>query len=451
MRGVKKWDDEENGDRREERERMRQLGILTRLDREESPEEDMLAAAQFANVVELSDEQQQAYEHVVAWFEQCRRRNPEARGPCLLTMGGYAGVGKTTLLGIIAVELCRRHRVAFCTLTGKASTILERSLRAQGVMPEYCGTIHRMMYEPNVDEDTGAVTGWEKAPALDYDLIVIDEASMLSSSLLSDMLTYGIPILAVGDHGQLPPVGEDVGIMSRPHIRLETVRRQALDNPIIALASIVREGGDWLGFLRACGDVRLKRISPMDITMVVMDAFVGFQDRPFSEDPLVLCGTNRTRALLNRAARSNLTRKDLVVEGERIICLKNAYLSGMLLANGFRGKVTGFGYSGNPAFVSIKAVFPDENLELRDGLACKKQFGADHTFKTFTEVSPTYRRWSEVGLLIDYGYALTVHKAQGSQADNAILVVERFGDPTMFRRWLYTACTRASRTLTVAV
>lgn len=425
----------------------RVLGRLVQLTNEETPDEDKVGQAQFRNI-SLSDEQNAAYKTIKAWVDEHKRKK-HSFAP-LLTLGGLAGVGKTSLLGIVAADLCRELRIAFCTLTGKASGVLLRSLKANGVTPAYCGTIHRMMYVPEVDESTGAIIAWGKATNLPYDLVVVDEASMLPSSMLTDMRQCGVPVLAVGDHGQLPPVGEDSGVMAEPILRLERIHRQAMDNPILALAHLVRQGGDWRSFVKNSGDSRVRGVSAMDITELVMDSFKGFQDRSFADDPLVLCGTNRTRAMLNRAARAEINSPGLV-DGDRVICLKNAYLTGMLLANGFRGKVTKISHSPNPMQINANILFPDESLQLQQGQLCKTQFGADKTFRTFTEVSSGYRSWHEVGLLIDWGFAITCHKSQGSQAAKVIVLVERFGTPDEFKRWMYTAITRSTEQLTLAL
>jgi exodeoxyribonuclease-5 len=428
----------------------RKMGILTRM--EISAENDDEKSAQFSSALTLSDEQASATDDILEWFKRIYADNQQVHVRPVFALGGYAGTGKTTLLGFLAAMLCKQYRVAFCTITGKAASVLQRSLRANGVRPEYCGTIHRMMYVPDVDEDTGEVKGWLKAPDLPYDLVVVDEASMLPAEILSDMKAFSVPILAVGDHGQLPPVGEDVSLMQNPDARLEVVRRQALDNPIIALSVIIREGGDWRGFVKSCGDPRVSRIDRDEVNMLVMERFTDFAERSLLDDPLILCGTNRTRAGLNKAARFALKTTDLLIPGDRVICLKNAYFDQMMLANGFRGRVTGLGHSSHPLQMKAHVEFPDEGLELRYGVMCKAQFARDKTFRSFKEVNEHNRSWNEVGMLFDYGYALTVHKAQGSQADEAILVVERFmGDEGDFRRWLYTGATRASQRLTLVM
>ena len=57
-----------------------------------------------------------------------------------------------------------------------------------------------------------------------------------------DLLSFGLPVLFVGDHGQLEPIGTSAGLMADPHVRLETIHRQARGNPILRLATALREG-----------------------------------------------------------------------------------------------------------------------------------------------------------------------------------------------------------------
>jgi exodeoxyribonuclease V len=439
------WDDDDENEARAAR-----LGTLLRVEASPQAADD----TQFSNAIELSEEQDRAAKLFYTWLDAVIGFPERVKNQPVFTTGGYAGTGKTTLLGFIAAQITRRYRVAFCTFTGKAAAVLARSLRANGVRPEYCGTIHRMMYIPVVDEETGVISGWAKAPELDYDLIVVDEASMLSAEILVDMKSYGIPIFAVGDHGQLPPVGEDVGIMQNLNARLDTVRRQALDNPIVALSVAVRRGLPWRDFIKYSDDPRLQYVPYEDINALIMSRFTAkdFVERSPVDDPLLLCGTNKTRAALNKAARFSLKTEETLVVGDRIMCLKNAYLGGdMMLANGFRGRVKGFGYSPNPLQLKVHADFPDEGLELRDGVMAKAQFGADKTFRSYKEINEHITSWNEAGMLFDYGNALTVHKAQASQSDEVIGVIERFqGSEEEFRRWLYTLFTRAVKKLSAS-
>jgi exodeoxyribonuclease V len=394
-------------------------------------------------VIDPTDEQQRAIEKVKGWLE----RVADHEDGLVFVLGGYAGTGKTAVTGILAKDMVRERRVAFAAPTGMAAAVLRRSLAARGVFPDYCGTIHRLLYRPLQDEATGHVIGWEKKDRLEYDNLVIDEASMLSSEVLDDLVSYRLPILAVGDHGQLPPVGEDVNLMARPNARLEEVHRQALDNPVVAFSVAVRQGADWRAIVRASTDPRLAHVDSFDSTALVMDRFKGFQNRPPTDDPLVICGMNKSRKMLNAAARAGLG-PDLVV-GDRVTCLRNQYLSDKLLANGFRGVVRKLGTTRNAHQTVADVNFPDESLDLVDGRLCRQQFGAEKTISKFTEVDGC-RSWEEAGLLFDYGNALTCHRAQGQQRRSVIVLVEDFASTAEeFRRWLYTAASRAVYDLTV--
>src|SRR5207247_836760 len=120
---------------------------------------------------------------------------------------------------------------------------------------------------------------------------------------------------------------------------------------------------------------RLQGVPLAEIPSLVRSRFRGFQDRGMTEDPLVICGTNVTRSMLNQCARMSLGTKEVVVPGERVVCLRNAYINRMLLANGFRGKVERLGYSANPLQVKADLVFPDESLGLSEGVLSRTQFG----------------------------------------------------------------------------
>lgn len=430
------------------------LGHLLLLNKNEVSADDL--STQFSSEISLSDEQAEACKAVKHWLDAPTKKPA-------LRLGGYAGTGKTTLLGYMANQVWSHLRVAYCTPTGKAAGVLKRSLNASGVRPEYCGTIHRLLYRPEFDEG-GNLVEWKVAEELPYDMVVVDEASMLSSEVRDDLLAMGVPVLAVGDHGQLPPVGEESGWMSEPDIALETVRRQALDSPVLWLANAVRSGmplSEAVAHAEAMprGMSTVTRMRPEQLARAVTRIFSGAHARPLGQDPLVLCGMNKTRASINAIAREafaigareaghDMSPNKKVYENERVMVLKNAYLSGMLLANGTRGVIEEELCSlGGGHKVKVNAVFPEENLRLMGGVLCVRQLGAERTFATWQEASSGARSWEDAGLLFDYGYASTVHKAQGSQADNALVYVERLGSAENQRRWLYTAITRCSKNL----
>lgn len=415
------------------------LGILRSL--EVSEQEESEGQRQFADV-SLSKEQVVARDAIL---KAIKSRKPKT------VLGGYAGTGKSTLLGTMALMFQHdlKLNVAYAAPTGKAAGVLRRSLAANGVRSGFCGTLHRLIYKPVVDS-LGNVTNWDRVQSLGYDLIVVDEASMVTGQILEDLEEYGIPIIFCGDHGQLPPVGEEINLMAEPDVRLETVRRQALENPIVALGFLIRAGGDWKKFVENCQSPEVQRIPSHDYMEYVLGLFDGFQNRPMSQDPMLVCPTNRQRNDLNRAVRMGIKSDQALSLGERVICLKNAYLDSGMMANGFRGRVTKIGYSRNQNHVCGDVLFADEGLALEQGYMNRHQFGLDQTFKTIDSVPGSPSAWDQVGLLFDYGYALTGHKAQGSQVEHAVVFAQRGGmKEDDWRRWLYTSAMRATKQLTL--
>ena len=92
--------------------------------------------------------------------------------------------------------------------------------------------------------------------------------------------------------------------------------------------------------------------------------------------------------------------------------------------------------------------FPDDGFRIK-GPVNTHQFNNERTFDDLTKIPGSPGTWSNVGLLFDYGYAMTCHKAQGSSYENVVVCVEYIRDEDMRRRWLYTAATRAIENLTV--
>lgn len=417
------------------------LGIIRPLTGE-AADSDAAGQRQFANMT-LSEEQQDAENGIVVRVKE--------KAP-VTTLAGYGGTGKSMLLGVMAAIFENMGlRVAYAAPTGKAAGVLRRSLGANGITPLFCGTCHRLIYKPTFDE-VGNVTGYSKADRVLYDLIVVDEASMVNGAMAADLMSFKVPLLFVGDHGQLPPVGEEVGLMATPDFRLEEVRRQALQNPIIALSFLIRAGGDWKKFVKLSetksDDIgRIESWSYMDY---VLEKFDGFQHRPMAEDPLLIARTNAQRTELNAAVRVGLGSTETLVVGERVIALKNAYLTGALLANGFRGQVSQLNYARNVHQVSANITFADEGIALDGATMNRYQFGRPATFKDLAEIKGDPQMWDQVGLLFDYGYALTCHKAQGSQAEHVIVKMDRGPmDDNEWKRWAYTAVTRAQKKLTL--
>lgn len=426
--------------------------------------------------VELSDlsvDQREVYEAVLAW------QAGSGGSHRVLTLGGVAGSGKSTLVGVLARAFEeRRMTVAYAALTGRASSILGRKLAAAGASvtgkvrpdakqkaagagssvqlelfdsalkarggPAFCGTLHRLLYRAVVN-DREELLGWRKRVALDrqYDLLVIDEASMISREVLEDLTVHGVPVLAVGDHGQLPPVGSSGSVVDDPELRLEKIHRQAAGNPIIALSDVIRRTG-VLRTKLADGKQVIFGDRKKDLRRFLRGA--GGLSRG------IVCWRNETRVWLNGVTREEAGFEGEPKKNEVLICLRNA----PPVFNGMRGLLTSDSVvpDATPWIVSAEIAFPEENLPSAPMVLCASQFNRPELFREVEELRGLgipVRSMSEAGMLFDFGYALTCHKAQGSEFDTGVVYLDRRQDPTSedWRRWCYTAVTRAKRRLIV--
>lgn len=492
-------------------------------------------------VNDLSPDQREAYNSIMSWVG-----DREVGEGGLLSLGGYAGTGKSTLVSLVA------HQVklpAFCAYTGKATSVLRRKLAAAGTatigtqprkdgLPSsdqrpYCGTIHSLIYrpcecrEPKVVEvkkpcpEKGCVTElqwagvdtvvcaaghtadlsakkfealkpkkhfvyaekdaegncklchgkeWLRREILDrhYGLIIVDEASMVDDMMLRDLREYGVPILAVGDHGQLPPVGGSGSLMRNPNLRLEKIHRQAEGNPIIALSKIIRETGRIPESMDGGAAVSFGRLR--FIEQLIEERYGNASPERLLEMGLAVY-TNRRRVGLNVAVRRALgtarNGRELPRKGEHVICLRNMKAEGGRppVANGMRG-VLGtdaefkqhVNYSGEKLGVSETQLtgtiaFPEDEIQANRYDMLAAQFGREKTFSSSEELEREtgLHSFSMAGALFDYGFAMTVHKMQGSAVDDLVVCAERPGpvDDESWKRWCYTAATRASKKLTV--
>jgi exodeoxyribonuclease-5 len=404
---------------------------------------------------DLSPDQKEVYTAICDWV--C---NAASKNKPILTVGGLAGTGKTSVLSVFAAET--ELLVAYVAFTGRAASVLGRKLKACGVAttattstekePQHlplCTTIHGLLYKPVIDKETEELRGFEKRSKLDrpYDLVVVDEASQLSDEMLADLKVHGVPILAVGDHGQLPPVMSSGSCVANPDLRLEKIHRQAAGNPILRLAHRLRETGE----LRD-EDFDGER------TIITRRGRVGDVFQQADLDKLatgILCWTNKTRIMLNGFARISLDRQGAPREGEIVIALKNK----PPVYNGMRGVLVKDAVeppedSKRPWELTASIEFPDEGLRATSHVLCAPQFNRERVFGDVEELRARgidVRSMSMAGEFYDFGYALTVHRSQGSGFKHAIVFLDRPVDPESeeWRRWAYTAVTRASERLTI--
>ena len=361
-----------------------------------------------------SPQQDAALKAVSAWLKH--------GGPQVFRLFGYAGTGKTTLAKQIAEDA--DGEVAFGAFTGKAALVL----RAKGCRG--ASTIHSMIYRTAGDEEDEAPSFVlnRKAAANDADVIIIDECSMVDEELGRDLLSFGKPVLVLGDSAQLPPVkGGGFFTDAEPDVMLTEVHRQAADNPIIRLSMTVREGGRL-----PLGTYGASRVIPkreIDATAVM-------------QADQVLVGTNRTRRAYNGRMRTLLGHAgERPQPKEKLVCLRNDKKKGLL--NGGTWIVETV-HADRGAKIAL-SVRPEEGgLKKPVRVAVLPAFFEGRE----EELPPAAKRDSDQ---FDYGYALTVHKAQGSQWDEVVLFDESFAFREHAARWLYTGLTRAAERITVVV
>lgn len=366
--------------------------------------------------ISWSPQQTEALSKVKAWLE-------DKKSPQIFRLFGYAGTGKTTLAKQFIGE---KGEVMFAAFTGKAAQVL----RNKGCVG--ATTIHSLIYTAHRDPITGIVTfrrNYDSA-LCNAKLLIVDEVSMVGEEIAKDLLSFGKPILVLGDPAQLPPVkGTGFFINEKPDFLLTEVHRQAAENPIIRLSMDVREGKELTYHKTETGGVTLATRSGMKVSEV--NALAAEADQ-------ILCGLNRTRTNLNNLIRQHLGRKDQFPEvGDRLVCLRNDYPKGLF--NGSLWETIKVTRSNDRVDMHIKALDTDGvfvDVSVLNEFFLGKEQGIDWRRLRGTQQ-------------FTYGYALTVHKAQGSQWDNVLLFDESFIFGEDEAKHLYTGVTRAAINLTV--
>ncbi|MEO1042852.1 MAG: AAA family ATPase [Pseudomonadota bacterium] len=335
---------------------------------------------------------------------------------------GFAGTGKTTLAKEIAQAV--DGDVVFGAFTGKAAHVL----RQKGC--EGAQTIHSLIYRPAVaeDEDPGEspmFTIRRDAPAGEAALIIIDECSMVDEELGRDLLSFGAPVLVLGDPAQLPPVkGGGYFTEAEPDVMLTEVHRQAEESAIVRLSMQIREGevpafGEY-------GDAQVIRKQDVDPDAVL-------------EADQVLVGTNRTRRRYNERLRQRLGYDGIEpCVGERLVCLRNNKSKGLLNGSMWDVKQR----AGKRRGMLRMDLSPEDG-----GRTARVSVLPEFFTGEAADIPWPKKRNSDE---FDFGYALTVHKAQGSQWDDVMLFDESFAFREHKMAWLYTGVTRAAQRLTIA-
>jgi len=350
-----------------------------------------------------------------AWLKAARGR------PSIFRLFGYAGTGKTTLAKHLAESI--DGKVLFAAFTGKAACVM-RSKGCQGAT-----TIHSLIYKArDSGQEPPTFELWDEAPASKAKLIIIDECSMVDAELARDLMSFGVPLLVLGDPAQLPPIqGGGFFTGTEPDAMLTEVHRQAQDDPIVRLSMMIRAGNTLReGRYGESAVVRREAVDPA---------------RVIAADQ-ILVGRNATRRAYNARLRQRRGFADpLPITGDKLVCLRNNRRKGL-----FNGGLWVVSECPKRRRQILRMrLRPDEEI---GGRMTKVSVRPECFTGTIEQLDwPARKAYDE----FDFGYVLTVHKAQGSQWDDVVLFDESRAFPESRDRWLYTGVSRAAKRLTLVV
>lgn len=387
----------------------------------------------------LTDKQEQALKIAVERYRM---------GEKFTVISGYAGSGKSTVVRFIvqALEVDPEQDVAYCAFTGKAAKVL-----AQKGCPNAV-TAHKLLYEARPKSD-GTFFFLPKI-SLEQRIIIVDEVSMLPAPMWNLLLSHDVYILACGDPGQLPPINpdDDNHVLDHPHVFLDEIMRQAQESEIIRLSMHIREGKPLSTFQASNQQVMI--VSPSQVTTGMYE----WADQ-------ILCATNARRNAINKTMRELKGFGPEPQEGDKIISLRNHWddfsNNGNPLTNGSIGYLHNYstGMIWLPPHINKPCVkvlytgmtaedgdeFPMLTMDYQALATGEKALTAKQEFQMNQS-----KRCPDAPYEFVYGYAITTHKAQGSEWDKVLLVEENFPfGIEEHKRWLYTGVTRASQKIVV--
>ena len=390
-------------------------------------------------MIELTNEQIAAVYKMENWWN--------LRTKQVFEISGGAGSGKTTLVNymIDRLGLNPKKDVLFLCYCGKGASVMQRNgLPAQTIhsaIYNYVKTVERDSKGRailNKDTTVKRVKEFELKDELDGDikLIVIDEGSMVPKNIADDILSFGLPTIVLGDLNQLPPVFGDPYFLKDPDVILTQIMRQEANSPIIYLANEILQGRDVK--FGEYGKSSVIRKQDFSIGKMV-------------KADIILTGMNHTRHMVNEYFREKILGvpdKEYPYPGEKVICRKNNWdkcIGGMYLTNGMTGEITTVypdRYTRNTLRFDFKAEFmkkPYKNLTV----------DWNRLMLPPDVVSPEIDQKRFYYNKFEYAYAITVHSSQGSQWDNIVFMDDNFGFGEDRKKFLYTAITRAAKTITI--
>ena len=408
-------------------------------------------------------------------------------------LAGRAGTGKSSIVKMAVENLAINGVVAFIAPTGKASMVM----RKKGILDAI--TMHKLIYIPkeeleqrqreaakpkfsifnsnriSINEISSRIDAGEDAQDIfagdiesrrtiaatrmpkseisfikkdkeelqGIKLIVCDEASLINDEQITDLESFEIPVLYIGDHHQLPPVKGSNSRITNPDFVLEKIHRQGGDSPIISLASDIID--DPSPRIKLDSIIRKYAKSTEIAVVSPTDIIEGFPEFYRNSDQ-ILCSTNHLRDLLNQSCRFiNGFKGNNPVVGDKLMCTRNNYEH--KLVNGLQGYVREIKKINKLQGTFVFDFDTEAGYVVKDIVASLVPFYPPETFSEAVERYHNKAR-SEIDYF-DFGYACTVHKSQGSEWDN-VLYIQSFSHPNELRQMHYTAITRAAKFITIS-
>lgn len=364
-------------------------------------------------------------------------------------IAGYAGTGKSTLVKFIIEALdVEAKKVCYAAFTGKAAQVLAKKGNKNSM------TLHRLLYD-SVPRPGGGFTRIPKK-SLDYTVVVVDEVSMAPKSMMDKLFSHNVYVICLGDPFQLPTIDkdEDNHLLDKPHVFLDEIMRQATESGIIRLTMAIRDQRPLI--YEKNDQVQIYPASALNSGML------DWADQ-------VLVATNLQRHSMNDFMRQQRGFGPEPADGDKVICLRNYWEQGNFtngdpLVNGSIGTL----HNPRPDQIRVplyaydKGVINTLTAEFVTDLG--EDFGTIDMDPRIMKGGESELEWRDkyrlnklkprIGDVVPkeftYGYAITCHKAQGSEWDKVLVLEEKFPfDKVEHARWLYTAATRAAEKLVV--
>ena len=416
---------------------------------------------------------------------------------------GYAGTGKTTMVALLVQTLAfYKRKTILLAPTGRAAKVI--SLKSTHL----AFTIHKLIYRRKSAADLSFGSGLSIAPNLHQNtLFIVDESSMIAAysmnakgefgrNVLDDLIQYvfsgkNCRLIFVGDQGQLPPVGSDFSPalndayllneysnLSLFTFELKEILRQKKKSGIIQNAAKLRVElpSDQILFQLDFND--FSRITGTELQDELEWAYGNYG----TEETMIVCRSNKRANAFNHQIRNRIFGyEESLIAGDLLMVVKNNYFwldsnSPLgFIANGeiikirkFKNRHEAYGFEFVDALISFTDYEKMEEIEVKLMLNTidleTPNLSREETKRLFFEIEKEYsyeknkkKRYDLIlkdpyfnALQVKYAYAITCHKSQGGEwavvfVDQGYLTDEMIDEE--YKRWLYTAITRASEKL----